>query len=181
MKWVSLWCCLLFSSVFFFFRGPVRNDHHPHMQHLALMSPIYSAIQRVQHDFCLIFTRPFCDFAIALCHILLRSSTPSFPLCFPRITHFTIARIRRLWSCGQRRRACGAQQIRVGRLAVCMVVFSSVKLLWSVRCSQSNWFIVHIILLIRSFTRQISSESTLLGHRESRWEPSSPTSALYYS
>ena len=36
-------------------------------------------------------------------------------------------------------------------------------------------------LLIRSSSRQLSSESILLRRRGSRWEPSSPTSALYYS
>ena len=51
------------------------------------------------------------------CHIRHMSPRPSFPMHF-HLYHFTIARTRRLRLCGQRRRACGAQQPRVDPLTV---------------------------------------------------------------
>ena len=129
-KWVTL-CCLLFSSVFFL-RGPVRNDDQPPMQHLAPIFPIYSAIPLVPHDFFHIFTHPFCDVASAWCLIRLRSSTPSFPMHFPlyhTLFHSSHPPSLIMWPKKESLRRT---------IPSCLVVFSSVKILWSVRCSQSN-------------------------------------------
>ena len=154
-KWVTQWCCLLFSSVFFFvFRSPVRNDGPPPMQHLTPISPII-ARSRESRVISSIFS-PI-HFAMvplhAWCHIRRRYSTPSFPKHFPLYHTLYIARTRRLWSCGQRRRACGAQQTTYS----CLVVFSCVKILWCVGCSQSNWFVIHnsadSILVSSAFVR----------------------------
>ena len=86
----------------------------------------------------------------------------------PSVSHTLPTRTRRLWLCGQRRIACGAQQIRVDVLW-CLALSEYLGLCGA----QSNRFTTSddrsTILLIRSFSHQLSSESTLLP----------PTSMLY--
>ena len=126
-KWVALWWCLLDLqrqlSLLLFSRSR-QEWRSAAAQHLAPILPIYSAIPLVPPDFFQIFTDPFCDVATAWCHsrpqvnLVSKVSHAVVSHVLHSVSHTLPARIRRLWLCGQRRRACGPQQIRVYHLAI---------------------------------------------------------------
>ena len=77
------------------------------------------------------------------CHIRRKSSMPSLPMHFHQY-HFNIARTRRLRLCGQRRRVCGAQQIRVelsGGVQLCQnTLVRTVLSVQLIHSPQFYWF-----------------------------------------
>ena len=101
-------------SLLLFLRSRQERRSGAHAGHIP---PIYSSTTRVPHAFFHIFSHPCYDVATAGVILDIMSPRPSFPMHF-HLYHFTIARTRRLRLSGQRRRACGAQQLRVDPLTV---------------------------------------------------------------
>ena len=111
-------------------------DDQPPMQHLAPIFPSYCAIpRRVPHGFFHTSTHPFA--MLPLRGVILELGLPSrrFPCTSLYITHFTPSLI--VWPKNESLR----RTTNPSRHPSCLVVFNSVKIPWSVRCPQFNWFI----------------------------------------
>ena len=104
------------------------------MQHHKLSHLFYNAIPRVPHDFFHIFTHPLCDVATAWCHIRLRSFHAVVSHALHSVSHTSHPSSLIVWPKMESLQRTTNPSIPLS----CLVVFSSVKIIWSVRFPQSK-------------------------------------------
>ena len=112
------------TSSCFIFRGPIRSGDQPPVQHIVQIV----SIQRESRVICSLL--PTIHFVMLLLCDVLGFPRRRVPLTFPCITHFTGSHPPSLIAWPKKESLRRATNPRS-----CLVVLSSDRILWSVRCS----------------------------------------------